>query len=93
MKIVGFELWGPAVKCSKPSGHMEAQKKNDKLHNEKYYVTLITVQEVLLNLTVYYQNPVSLYKILPLLGGSVRQTSRQKCVSKLILNVPSFQTS
>lgn len=53
---------------------MKAQKKKDKLHNEKYYVTPITAQEILLNLTVYYQNPISLYKILPLPGGSARQT-------------------
>jgi hypothetical protein len=49
---------------------MKAQKKNDKLHNEKSYITPITVQEILLKLTVYYQHPVSLYKILPLPGGS-----------------------
>ena len=72
---------------------MKAQKKNDKLHNEKSFITPITAQEILLKLTVYYQNPVSLYKILPLLGGSARQTSRQKCVTNLILNISSFQNS
>jgi len=72
---------------------MKGQKRNDKLHNEKSYVTPITVQEMLRKLTVYYQNPLSLYKILPLAGGSAQQTSGQKCVTNVILNVPSFQIS
>jgi len=72
---------------------MKGQKNNDKLHNHKFYVTPITALEMLRKLTVYYQNPVNLYKILPLPGGSARQTSGQKCVTILIFNVPSFQNS
>jgi len=46
---------------------------------------------MLRQLTVEYQNPVSLYKILPVPGGSARQTSGQKCVTNLILNFRHFK--
>jgi hypothetical protein len=61
--------------------------------NQFHSNPILKYTEILRKLTGYYQNPVSLYKILPLPGGSARPTRRQKRVTNLILNVPSFQNS